>query len=403
MIAWLTGRTLSSLGAPTIRRFGQDPSQPINYVKYVPQVYVWSVVLSFFLSILCGYIAAGREAKFAVKKCRYNGRLVYRHQLFSRESIVFRNAFVVPDVWACDCRSWCSFWWLFTFAPPSETRSICFRSFCSRRFRFHKHAMKLTFLGTATSYGVPFVACDCAVCTSTNPRNKRLRSSVFVETSSTRILIDTTPDLRAQLLRENIRDISAVCWTHAHNDHIIGLDDLRPICNKIGYVPAFANADTLGNLQRIFGYAFVPNQEANFPRITPHILEPLETVEIGDIRITALPISHGKLPIFAYRLETFNQPEKAANRVLVYATDCSHIPDASRDLMTNADVLVLGALRHNPHPAHFTVQEALREVKLLQPQRTFLTHIGHELEHDETNASLPSNVQLAFDGLNVEI
>lgn len=263
--------------------------------------------------------------------------------------------------------------------------------------------MKLTFLGTGTSYGVPFVACDCAVCTSENPRDKRLRSSALVETSSTRILVDTTPDLRQQLLRENIRDISAVCWTHAHNDHIIGLDDLRPICNKIGYIKGFADADTIENLQRIFGYAFVPNQEANFPRITPRTLEPLETVEVGDIRITALPICHGKRPIFAYRIETFDKQDETRNRVLVYATDCSQIPDASRDLMRNADVLVLGALRHKVHPAHFTVQEALREIENLQPQRAFFTHIGHELEHDETNATLPPSVQLAFDGLQVEV
>ncbi len=256
--------------------------------------------------------------------------------------------------------------------------------------------MKLTFLGTATSYGVPFVACDCAVCTSENPRNKRLRASVFIETAKARILVDTSPDLRTQLLRENIREIFAVFWTHAHNDHIIGLDDLRPICNKIGYIPGFADADTSDNLRRVFAYAFVPNQEANFPRITLHTLEPLETVEIGDIRVTPLSICHGKRAIFAYRFQT-------QNRVLVYATDCSHIPEVSREAMRNADVLVLGALRHQSHPAHFTVGEALREVEDLQPKRAFFTHIGHELEHDETNAILPPNVRLAFDGLKMEL
>ncbi len=256
--------------------------------------------------------------------------------------------------------------------------------------------MKLTFLGTGTSYGVPFVACDCAVCTSTNPRNKRLRASILVETSSTRILIDTTPDLRQQLLREKVRDLSAVFWTHSHNDHIIGLDDLRPICNRIGYIPGFADEATSEHLQRIFGYAFVPDQEANFPRVTLRTLSPFESVEIDDVRITPIPICHGTRTIFAYRFQ-------AENRTLVYATDCSQIPDASREAMRNADVLVLGALRHKPHPAHFSLSEALSEVALLNAKRAFFTHISHDLDHDETNTTLPQNVRLAFDGLSVEV
>lgn len=256
--------------------------------------------------------------------------------------------------------------------------------------------MQLTFLGTGTSYGVPFVACDCAVCASDNPRDKRLRSSILVQTLSTRILVDTTPDLRAQLLRENVRDLSAVLWTHAHNDHIIGLDDLRPICNRIGYLTGFANEETAGHLERIFGYAFVPNRDANFPRVTLNVLGELETVQIGDVRVASIPVCHGSKTIFAYRFE-------AEDRVLVYATDCSQIPDTSRDAMRDADVFVVGALRHQAHPAHFTVEEALREADALNSQRAFFTHIGHELGHDETNAALPNNRQLAYDGLRVEI
>ncbi|HVF84904.1 MAG TPA: MBL fold metallo-hydrolase [Abditibacteriaceae bacterium] len=266
--------------------------------------------------------------------------------------------------------------------------------------------MKITFLGTGTSYGVPFVACDCAVCQSQNPRNKRLRASILVDVeaadeakngaSSTRILIDTTPDLRQQMLRENVRYLSATFWTHWHNDHIIGLDDLRPICNHIGYIPGFADADTSDKLRSIFGYAFVPGQEANFPRVTLQTLAPLETVEVESVRVTPIPIRHGKRTIFAYRMESLD-------RVLVYATDCSRIPDESRELMRNADVLVLGALRRQPHPAHFSLGEALQEVEALNARRAFFTHIAHDLDHDETNAQLPHHVRLAFDGLSVEI
>ena len=266
--------------------------------------------------------------------------------------------------------------------------------------------MKVTFLGTGTSYGVPFVACDCAVCTSSDSCNKRLRASVLVDVaaenegengaSSTRILIDTTPDLRQQMLRENVRSLSSVLWTHWHNDHIIGLDDLRPICNHIGYIPGYADAETSEHLQRIFGYAFVPDQEANLPRVTLRTLAPFEAVEVGNARVTPIPIRHGRRTIFAYRLES-------AHRVLVYATDCSQIPDESRELMKNADVLILGALRRQPHPAHFSLSEALQEAEALGAKRAFFTHIAHDLEHDETNATLPHHVRLAFDGLSVEI
>lgn len=262
--------------------------------------------------------------------------------------------------------------------------------------------MKITFLGTGTSYGVPFVACDCAVCTSTNAHNKRLRASILVDVedengeSSTRILIDTTPDLRQQMLRENVRHLSAVLWTHWHNDHIIGLDDLRPICNRIGYIPGFADQSTSDKLRGIFDYAFVPAQEANFPRVMLRTLASFEAFDVGNVRVTPIPIRHGKRTIFAYRLES-------ANRVLVYATDCSQIPDESRELMQNADVLILGALRREPHPAHFSLGEALHEVEALGAKRAFFTHIAHDLDHDETNATLPQNAQLAFDGLSVEI
>lgn len=269
--------------------------------------------------------------------------------------------------------------------------------------------MRVTFLGTGTSYGVPQLGCDCAVCTSTNERNKRLRSSVLVEHDGTTVLIDTTPDLRAQLLRANVRRLDAILWTHWHNDHVIGLDDVRPLSDAQGYIPGFAGAQTLENLRHGFGYVFVEGREhGGFPRVAAREIEAFQSLEIGALRVTPLPIQHGRHAIFAYRFEAKQNQAPAPGAstrapVFVYATDCSAIPDQSRELMSGADLLVLGALRHREHPAHFTVQEALAETQSLQPRRALFTHIAHDLDDAATNAQLPANVQLAHDGLTVEV
>jgi phosphoribosyl 1,2-cyclic phosphate phosphodiesterase len=275
--------------------------------------------------------------------------------------------------------------------------------------------MKLTFLGTGTSYGLPYIGCDCAVCRSDDPRNKRLRCSVLVEASGaekpqrsqskgsvehsvwTRLLVDTTPDFRQQLLRAGVSRVSAVLWTHSHNDHIIGLDDIRPLCDRAGYIDGYANADTLAHLQHVFGYAFVPGRDhGGFPRLRSHLIAPRHSFQVGDVRVTAVPILHYRREIFAYRFEH-------GGRTLVYATDCSHIPDGSWELMRGADVLVLGALRHKEHVAHFSLQQAIDAVNRLQPGRTLFTHMAHDLDHDATNAILPTGIELAYDTLSLKI
>lgn len=257
--------------------------------------------------------------------------------------------------------------------------------------------MELTFLGTGTSYGVPYVACDCAVCRSDDPRDRRLRASALVETNTTRLLVDTTPDLRVQLLRANVTHLSAILWTHSHNDHIIGLDDIRPLCDRQGYIPGYGDAATLAHLKRVFDYVFEPGREhGGFPRVTAHIVAPGQTLVVGDISVTAIPIMHGRREIFAYRFES-------GDSVLVYATDCSRIPDASGELMRGAGVLVLDALRHREHPAHFSVTQALEAVARLGPRRALFTHIAHDLGHEETNAALPPHVALACDTLRLEL
>lgn len=264
--------------------------------------------------------------------------------------------------------------------------------------------MKLTFLGTGTSYGVPYVGCQCAVCHSTDSRNKRLRSSIVVEergdsphTPLTRLLVDTTPDLRQQLLTSDICTVSAILWTHSHNDHIIGLDDVRPLSDRGGYIPGYADAETISRLKVVFDYVFVQGREhGGFPRVNDHLIQPHKSFNIGAIAVTPIPIWHGKREIFAYRFE-------CEGRVLVYATDCSAIPDESWDWFRGVDVLVLDALRHQEHATHFSVGQAVEVVQKVRPRRAFLTHAAHDLDHEATNAMLPKGTELAYDFLSVEI
>lgn len=256
--------------------------------------------------------------------------------------------------------------------------------------------MLLRFLGTGTSYGVPFVGCDCAVCRSPDPRDTRLRAAIAVEEEATRVLVDTGPDLRAQLLRAGITRADALFWTHDHNDHVIGLDDVRPLSDASGYLPGYADAATLTRLQHVFDYIFVPGRGSGIPRVTGHVLAPFESVQVGPLRATALPIQHGRRAIFAWEFA-------AGGQRLVYATDCSGIPAETRERMRGADVLVLDALRHAPHGGHFHLAAALEMVRELAPGRAFFTHIAHDLAHEATNATLPANVQLAYDGLEVTL
>lgn len=257
--------------------------------------------------------------------------------------------------------------------------------------------MKLRFLGTGTSYGVPYIGCKCAVCTSSDPRDKRLRSSIAVEDGELRLLVDSGPDFRAQCLRAGIDHISAILWTHLHNDHIIGLDDIRPLSDRQGYIDAYTDAATLARLQITFDYVFIQGRNhGGFPRVTPHIIEAFETLQFGEIAVTPLPIFHGTRPIFAYEFE------KAGKRI-VYATDCSAIPDESLERMKGCEIFIVDALRQSAHPNHFSVSQALDATAKIAPHRAFFTHITHELGHAQTQATLPPDVELAFDELEVEI
>jgi len=252
--------------------------------------------------------------------------------------------------------------------------------------------MRLTFLGSGTSTGVPTLACHCKVCTSTDPHDKRTRPSVLLEFDGRAVVIDTTPDFRTQALREGLERLDAILFTHAHADHILGLDDVR-IYNfrQRKAIPIYADASCLGDLRRIFLYIFEGNYPyGNLAKLDPHVID--GPFEVFGQNIVPVPVLHGHTTILGFR---FNHT--------AYLTDVSAIPDSSLPLLEGLDVLILDTLRHKPHPTHLTVEQALAVIDRLGPRRAFLTHIAHELGHEETNALLPPHVRLAYDGLKLEL
>jgi phosphoribosyl 1,2-cyclic phosphate phosphodiesterase len=254
--------------------------------------------------------------------------------------------------------------------------------------------IELLFLGTGTSSGVPMIGCHCAVCMSSDPRDKRMRPSVLISYGQTRVLVDTTPELRLQCVTHQIDMIDAAVFTHAHADHIMGLDDLRRFnALKMAPLDVWADQATHEVLTRCFGYAF-SEPEAEMKVFRPHLDRRMieGPFEIGGATWTPIPMLHGKMPVLGFRIGR-----------LAYCTDVSLIPESSFDLLKDLDVLVLDALQHRKHATHFTVQEALEAAARIGAGRTFFTHIAHGLAHEATNESLPANIRLAHDGLRVAI
>ena len=253
---------------------------------------------------------------------------------------------------------------------------------------------ELILLGTGTSVGVPVIGCDCAVCTSDNPRNRRTRTGVFVPAPQGNFVIDTSPELRMQLLRENVKLVHAAVFTHAHADHIFGLDDLRIFGHYLESPVMLHCEEAVENqLRRAFHYAFAPP----YPNTHHFAVPKLQFRRIGDdafdvLGQTVQPIRlwHGRLPVLGFRLGN-----------VAFCTDVSRIPDESWPLLEGLDTLVLNALRDKPHPTHFSLPESLEAIERLQPRRAYLTHIAHWLDHDETNARLPAGVEMAYDGLRI--
>jgi phosphoribosyl 1,2-cyclic phosphate phosphodiesterase len=249
--------------------------------------------------------------------------------------------------------------------------------------------------------GVPTLGCACAVCTSTDPRDRRLRPSALLRwndaSSQTErvIVIDTGPDFREQALRSGVTHVDAVLYTHSHADHILGLDDLRPLSFKAfresGPIPLYATPETTAVLESIFSYTFSPL--ATYPHRARVRLEPLgDRTPIHGVEFQRIPLLHGEMEIVGYRFG------RAA-----YLTDVSGIPEESFALLEGLDHLVLSALRHKPHPSHATVEQALGWARRIGARQTWLTHIAHELGHEATNRTLPAGVELAYDGLTVPV
>ena len=253
--------------------------------------------------------------------------------------------------------------------------------------------MKLTFLGTGTSTGVPSIACECETCISEDPRDKRLRVSVLIEHAGQTFIIDTSSDFWQQALRYRLKYLDAVLITHCHADHIFGLDDIRPLNFRHGALGVYANEHAWKDIRRIFDYIFRPTHfGGGLPQVVPHTVVPGATFCLGpDLVITPLEVIHGRLPVIAYRFNDF-----------AYATDLSEIPPPTIEALRGLDVLVLDCLRMRPHETHLWLARALEYVDELKPRRTFFTHITHDVKHARDSALLPEGVAWAYDGLVVE-
>ena len=253
--------------------------------------------------------------------------------------------------------------------------------------------LRIVVLGSGTSVGIPMVGCRCSVCTSEDPRDKRLRPSVLLQYGGRNVLIDTTPDLRFQALRAGIDHLDAILLTHAHADHLMGLDDVRPfnMLRKVT-IPIYGSADTLAAVKRCFAYAFDGEEkQSSIPQLEIHELDG-KPLDLFGLRITAVPVLHGKLTIHGFR---FGQA--------AYITDQSDIPEESMDQLRGLDVLILDALRHRFHPTHSTVAHALGYVEKLSPRRAYFTHMCHDLAHELTQTTLPPHVRLAYDTLEISV
>jgi len=240
--------------------------------------------------------------------------------------------------------------------------------------------------------GVPTIACPCSVCTSENPMNKRTRPSLLVTVDGKNLLIDTATDFRQQAIRENVKKIDAVLYTHSHADHILGLDDLRPFNYfQHSHIPCYGNESTLRYICEMFRYVFTnPQPGGSIPRIEPRIIQ--DRFEVQGVSVQPLPVLHGKIQVNGYRIGR-----------LSYITDCSEIPEETFRLLGGTSMLILGVLRYEAHPTHLNVEKALRIIERVQPDQTFFTHLSHDFDHDVTNRELPESVRLAYDGLSLEM
>ena len=254
--------------------------------------------------------------------------------------------------------------------------------------------MKITFLGTGTSQGIPVIACNCEVCQSNNEKDKRLRVSVLIETENNTLVIDSGPDFRTQMLRATVQDIDAILYTHEHKDHVAGMDDVRPFCFKHNKeIEIYAHERVMNQLKKEFHYVF--DERFNYPgipRINPNVISNTP-FEINGETITPINGLHFKLQVFGFRIGDFT-----------YITDMNAISEKEIEKIKGTKVLVLNALQKNPHISHFTLDEAIEMANKINPEKTYFTHMSHTLGlHDEISSELPENMFLGYDGLEIKL
>ena len=255
--------------------------------------------------------------------------------------------------------------------------------------------MRLTFLGTGTSVGVPMIGCDCATCESVDPRDKRLRTGLLIENGDQHIVIDISPDFRQQALRNNLRRLDALLITHCHADHVFGLDDIRPFNLRQGPLPIYASAITWRQLRRVFGYIFEGKDGGgSLPKILPCTIE--GDFEVGGLQVVPFDVNHGGGTVSGFRFSD-------GHCAVAFITDCNEIPPHSLAKLHGLDVLIIDALRYRPHPTHLHLEKTLAYIAELRPRRSLLTHMSHDFKHSEATRDLPPGVEFAFDQLQIEL